>query len=146
MTQTPENPDTGRPDGPGDCRPLHLDFDRLAAFISEGADKLGPIPAHLRTVEHAITHLRDETGLSDKQLARVLLTAHYVLTGIVRDIGPKWTTVACANWLGLCGQRLWDAEDRLPLRTRLANGLGLGHRTDHGQDDPAADAQDSADE
>jgi hypothetical protein len=135
MTQISDKP------ADDECGILNLDFDKLVALISEGADKLGPAPGNLRTVEHAVTHLREETGLSDKQIARVMLTANYVLTGIVREIGPKWTSVACANWLGLCGQRLWEAEDRPTLRTRLAHGLGIGRRADdEHQDDDVEDA------
>lgn len=144
MTQTSEKPDTGQPDGARDCRPLWLDFDKLAALVAEGEHKRGPFQAGLRTVEHAILHLREESELTDREIARVLLTANFVLSEIVHEMGPKWNAIACVNWLALCGQRLWQADER-PTGRRLRRmfaplGLGHGHRTSHGQDDETEDA------
>lgn len=138
MNQTPEKPECALPNSPRECRPLWLDFEKLAALLSDGADQRG-VPPRLRTVEHAVTHLREETELTDREIARVLLTMSILLGELVRDLGPKWDATATANWLGLCGRQLWEADER-PTGRRLRRlmaplGVGLGHRTNHGQDD-----------
>ena len=130
MTQTTDPHDTD-----GGCEPLRLDFDKLSALIAVGEDKR-PFPARLRTVEHALGHLREETGLDDQQIGRVLLTLNVLLSEIVTELGPKWNGVACANWLALCGRRLWEEGQRVPVLTRLAQSLGIGRRDE--QDGPEA--------
>lgn len=139
MTQTPEKPEGALQDSPRECRPLWLDFEKLAALVAEGEDKRGPLPAGMRAVEHAVIHLREECELTDREIARVLLTASVLLGELERDLGPKWNAIACVNWLALSGQRLWEADER-PTGRRLRRliaplGVGLGHRTNHGQDD-----------
>jgi ADP-ribose pyrophosphatase YjhB (NUDIX family) len=57
-------------------------------------------------VDHAVRHLREESGLDDDQIAKVLLTASFVLTDMITS-GLTWNAVATANWLGLCGEKLW---------------------------------------
>lgn len=94
------------------CAPLRLDFDRLAADVTgSNPAKSARITgrARLRIVEHAIGHLREETGLDDRQIAKVMLTASVVLSDMVAHIA-NLTTIGCANWLALCGERLWRED------------------------------------
>ena len=134
-----EKPET-EPLAPGErnCRPLWLDFARLAALVAYGRDQRR-LPAQPRTANHLIMHLREECELDDRQIARVLLTTSVIFAQIFEQAGPQWDANACANLLAISGQQLWDADNRLTgrrLRRMFAPlGLGLGHRTDHDEDD-----------
>lgn len=94
----------------GDCKPMNLDFDRIAAIVTEERLRRGG-PNTLRTVEHGISHLREETGLGDRQIARVLMTAACLLGDLVQRGGPKWNGIVTTNWLSSCAARLWDEDE-----------------------------------
>lgn len=90
------------------CEPLRIDFDKFAEAVFTGkrakVEREGD--RRLLTVEHAIGHLREETGLDDRQIAKVLFTTGAVLADMLRA-SQKWNAVGCANWLALCGEQLW---------------------------------------
>lgn len=94
----------------GDCKPMNLDFDRIAAIVTGERLSHGG-PRTLRTVEHGISHLREETGLGDRQIARVLMTAACLLGDLVQRGGPKWDGIVTTNWLSSCAARLWDEDE-----------------------------------
>lgn len=97
-------------DNDGDCKPMDLDFARIAAIVTEERLNRGG-PRTLRTVEHGIAHLREETGLGDRQIARVLMTAACLLGDLVERGGPKWDGIVTTNWLSSAGARLWDEDE-----------------------------------
>lgn len=89
------------------CKPLGLDFDGLAAVVTTKHAERGT-PKTLRSVEHTLGHLREETGLGDRQIARVLLTVSYLLGELASTAGTNWSGIATTNWLSTCGARLWN--------------------------------------
>jgi hypothetical protein len=109
-TMTTDTTPAGHDAGP--CKPLNLDFANLAAYVTRGEAERGPFPGGLRSVEHALGHLREETGLTDRQIAAALFTADVLLTEIILKVGAKWNGIATCNWLALCAERLWDAAEK----------------------------------
>lgn len=101
---------------PEQCGPLDLDFDAFAKAIVASRDGNSQLAQRPRVVivDHTVRHLREESGLDDAQIAKVLLTASFVLTDMITS-GLTWNAIATANWLGLCGERLWrEACEQLP--------------------------------
>lgn len=110
-TEQPTNTPPHRSDEDQPCKPLHLDFERIAATVTAKHAERGT-PRTLRTVEHAIGHLREETGLGDKQIARVLIAAACLLGELVTEAGPRWNGIVTTNWLSTTGAHLWNHDEQ----------------------------------
>lgn len=97
------------------CAPFRIDFDRLAGQVAENetVKERTANGRKLASVEHTIHHLREETHLEDRQIAKVLLTTSVLFMDLMK-IDRQWNPIFFANLLALCGQQLWHDDHPRP--------------------------------
>lgn len=146
MTQPPEKPGTEQRPKPRDHKPLQIDFAALADAVRHN-EQHKTIPAEVRELFTRMdADLRHEVAdVEPHQIGRILLAASVLTTLIIED-DTSWTARSVANLLASVGERLFTATtadaansaDETPVRSWLAQNLGLGRRADNDEAEDGA--------